>query len=302
MTIYNFRQFISNLITENLHPELQEVIRDPSYKSRAAGIRSNTPMQTKLAKKIRELSYRNEATGIEGNMPKGSSRAYMKHSTPEKITLDEKETPIHVGTKVAIRAALDKYHDHKEHGGSLGEMQNRIENADHFVNSHYRVLTQHSDGKYTTNEEHGIFPPLIDHDHKSNQFSTVGNAGKITKNKFKELTKTESHPNGISHSDFVEALERRHHTQNGRYWGENDDHEKHLDHIDTHPLVQKFRDYHDNTGISPGDYGQIRNMGVFKHPITGKESVVAVDHGWGVEAQKAYVSAAKKKYEWKNRI
>jgi microcompartment protein CcmL/EutN len=61
MTIYNFKEFLDNLIIENLHPELQSIVTS-----------SNANKQAALSKKIKELSSKGESTGIEGNMPQGS--------------------------------------------------------------------------------------------------------------------------------------------------------------------------------------------------------------------------------------
>lgn len=283
--VINYKTFIANVIVENLHPELQDIIKSDSRVSK----------QTLLASKIRDLASRGEATGIEGNMPKGSSRAYMQHSTPDHIVVDGHPTTMKTGTKVAIKSNLDRYHDHASHDGkSLGEMQNDAENNDHWVNSTYRTLTHEGGNKFTTNHE-GIFPPLLAHDSEGNKWSHIGHAPDISKPKFKELTKTEGWPNGISHDDFHSSMMRFHNRNNGKHWDSRED--KHLDKIDQHPLVQSFQDYHGNTGNSPVDLGQIKNMGVWKHPVTGKEQIVARDHGFDNNVAEAYRSATKKRYK-----
>ena len=281
-----FTTFINNLVIESLHPELKDIVsKDGGHKSK----------QSEIAKKIRDLSERGEPTGIEGNMPKGSSRAYLAHKTEHPIKVDGKDTTMKIGTKVAIRAVLDKHHDKKEYSGmSLGEMQNEAENGDHHVNRHHRTLTEDNDGHYHTNED-GIFPPLIHHDYDRNTHSVVGHVDKITGSKFKELTKTKEHPKGIPHNDFCSTLERFHNKNNGRHWESVDD--EHLNKIEEHPLVQKFIDYHGNFAANPGDYRQLGNLGVWKHPDTGKEHIVARDHGFGPDVEKAYRQARKKQHK-----
>jgi hypothetical protein len=284
--ITSFKDFLENIVIEELHPELHSIV---------TGSSSGVSKQTQIANKVKELSQRGERTGIEGNMPKGSSRAYLQHDAPHKITLDGKPALIPVGTKVAIRSALDKHHNkHDYDGHSLGQLQNKAEGGDHWVNSTYRTLTDHGNGNYKTNE-HGIFPPLIDHDHENHHWSKVGHVKDVSSPEFKTLTKTKSHPDGISHKDFTRAMNRFHERNNGKYWGGNENSEAHLDHIDEHPLVQKFQDYHGNTGHPTYDYQQIKNMGVWHHP-DGSKHIVARDHGFDTDTAHAYQRARKNKF------
>ena len=287
--ITTFKHFIDNVIVENLAPTLQRIIQNPKP-ARAK--------QDQIAQEIRRLGSIGERTGIEGNMPKGSSRAYLQHATPENVTVDGRDTKIKVGTKVAIRAALDKYH---KGGRSLGEMQNETENGDNFINQSYRILTKNPHtGDYTTNHERGILPPLISHDEENHQYSTVGHVRDIKESEFKKLTRTQTFfsndsdfPKGISHKDFSDALNRRYDRNNGRYWEKSPEREAQLDKIDEHPLVQKFHDYHDMTGHPTHDLAQIKNMGVFEHPVTGEAHIVARDHGYGTEVMHAYSQARR---------
>jgi len=283
----NFKDFMDNVIVENLHPELQDVVRTGS---------SRKTKQKQLADKIKDLTSRGEKTGIEGNMPKGSSRAYMQHAEPENIIVDKKIVPMKVGTKVAIRSPLDRFHNSKEHDGlHLGAMQNHAEGGDHWVNSNYRTLTDKGHGHFETNDE-GIFPPLVDHDDKDHQWTKIGHARDIKAGDWKKLTKTKEYPQGITHDDFTSTLLRFHNRNIGNHWKSTDNHERHMDHIEQHPLVQKFLDYHGNTGNSPADYRQQKNLGVWKHPVTGQEHIVARDHGFSNEVERAYRDARKKQY------
>lgn len=285
----NFKQLMQSLIIEELHPELQDVVKAKT---------SGRSKQTQIANKVKELTSRGESTGIEGNMPKGSSRAYLAHKDLHHIEVDGKPQSIKVGTKVAIKAALDRHHNKAAHDGmSLGQLQNHAEGSDHYVNHKYRVLTKDHDhpNKYHSNDEDGIFPPLIDHDHEHHEWSKVGHARDIKKSEFKELTKHKDYPKGISHSDFVEALVRDHDRNHGKDWGDKgEEREEHLDHIESHPLVEKFMNYHRETGNPPHDYHQIKNLGVFEH--NGKKHIVARDHGFSHEVSTAYRDARRNQY------
>lgn len=290
--VYKFSEFLSGIIIENLHQELKDIIG--SSQTSSSGYPNKKTKQSLIASKIKDLTKRGEETGIEGNMPKGSSRAYLPHKDPESIVLDGKKTKIKTGTKVAIKAALDRYHvgDSK-----LGNMQNEAEGGDYHLNQRYRILTPHKNGKeghYTSNKEDGVFPPLIDHDYDNHEWSHVGHVNDISKPDFKKLTKTETHPEGISHTDFVDSLERNHNRNRGKYWKGSKEHEAKLDKVDEHPLVQKFQNFHDNYGTSPSDYRQIKNLGVFEHP-DGSRHIVARDHGFNSAVEDAYKKAHLRK-------
>lgn len=283
----NFKDFMDNVIVENLHPELQSLVQ---------GGGGGQSKQLQLANKIKDLTHRGETTGIEGNMPMGSSRAYMQHSEPENITVDKKPTSMKVGTKVAIKSDLDKHHDKNEYGLSLGGLQNNAENGDPWVNNTYRTLTHVGRGHFETNTDHGIFPPLVDHDEHNHEWTKIGHARDVKAADWKKLTKTKEHPQGISHKDFAGALIRFHDRNLGKRWSEFPEREAHLDKVEKHPLVQKFLDYHGNTGNSPADYMQQKNLGVWKHPVDGSEHIVARDHGFDNHVEKAYKDARAKKW------
>jgi len=284
--ITSFNDFLKNMVTEALHPELKEIVKDRSTK---------VPKQSRLADKIKELSERGEKTGVEGNMPKGSSRAYLKSDSSHKVNVDGIPSLLSYGTKVAIKSSLDKHHIKEDHEGrGLGQMQNHAENGDDHVNKKYRILKKDENGDYHSNHEHGIFPPLIGHDKKHHHWAQVGHARDIKDGEFNKLTKTESHPEGISHSDFTSAINRAHETQHGKYWPRNEETEKHMDHVSNHPLVKKFIHYHKSTGEPGYDYRGIQNLGVFHHP-DGSKHIVARDHGFSTGVTHAYKNSIKKR-------
>lgn len=284
------REFLEGIVLEALHPELQTIAAAETGRK-----------QDQIARKIKDLTARGEATGIEGNMPKGSSRAYLKLSDPENITVDGTPTTMKTGMKVAIRHNLDAHHNAEQHGGLyLGAMQMQAENGDHFINHYYRTLAKSDDGTYKTNKALGVLPPLVDHDEQSHQWSHVGHVDDVSKKEFKSLTKTPEFPNGVSHEDFIMALRKDHHQARGQWWGaESQDREDYLtDLINNHPLVQKFADFHTNTGMAPDDLSQIKNMGVWTHPVTGEKSIVARDSGFTPEVGQAYSEVRRKEGKW----
>ena len=278
-----FNEFINSIIVEELHPELKAVVSDTkdNYKSK----------QARIVSKIRELASRGEATGVEGNMPKGSSRAFLFEEAPRDVTIDGTPAKLPVGTKVAIRSSLDKFHDKSKYmDKSLGELQQMVENNDPEVNKKFRILTKNADSSYTTNEENGIFPPLVDHDKIAHQYSTVGVCGNLNGPKFRELTTTSDFPSGITHKNFVDAIWRVHEMGRGKYWEQSDKTEAKLDKLSTHPLVRKFHQH----GGNPYDYSQLKNLGVFTHPVTKKQYIVGLDHGFSHLVSEAYTEVHRK--------
>lgn len=269
-------------LEEELHPELQKLVKAPTTLKEMS-------KQGKISKKIRQLHEAGEETGIEGNMPKGSSRAYLRHKDELPVNIDGKQTKIKTGIKIAIRNDLDKHLDSERFKQpSLGHLQNFHENANDNVNEHFRVLTKDDKGIYHHNPE-GIFPPLIDYDHSGHEWAHVGHADTINDKQFKKLTRTESHPEGIEHKDFMGVLDRDHERKRGKYWEGSDEEEKHLDYVETHPLVQNFLTHQRTHNIPPGDYRDIKNMGVFRHD--DKEHVVSRDHGYSNEVYNAFNQA-----------
>lgn len=273
------------LILEEIHKELHDVI-------------SSSPITAKnkhkeIASKIKEITDRGEQTGVEGSMPKGSSRLYLKHDKPIDVKIDGKKAKLQTGTKVAIRSNLDRHHDHKFFGGSLGQIQMEAENGEFSNSRGNRVLEKVGENEFKTNK-HGIFPPLIDHDELGNSWSHVGHVRDVSQKEFRELTKTKSHPQGITHKDFYVTLIREHNKSEGKHWQGSPEREKHFDKVIEHPLVERFNVYHSNTGEPPHDYMEIKNLGVFEHP-NGTKQIVSRDHGFNENVRSAYLRSRRKK-------
>lgn len=227
----------------------------------------------------------------------GSSRMYLPLRGTTNIKIDGKAAKIPTGVKVrAKNPEVAKMDAHVKASGefshdSLGQMQMAAENDDRYVNSRYRVLTKTGKREFKTNED-GIFPPLIDYDHHNHEWAHVGHAEPLSSeeghpNSFREVTKTESHPKGISHLDFSRALMRNWQRDNGYSVRETPEQEAHLKHVESHPLVQNFLNHQRETDTPPHDYHE-ENLAVWTHPHTGEKHIVAVDHGFSQEVKDAY--------------
>lgn len=286
-----------DFITEQLHPELQEIV--------AQGLPDDTfnhlkAKHKRLISKIKDLVKRGEKTGMEQNMPAGSSRAYMPHVEPHEFVLDGKPAKMKVGTKIAIPSSLDKYHLGIDGNVmSLGQMQNQVEIG---TLSRYRTIQEDSHGNYITNE-HGVLPPMMDHDYKNHEYAVVGHARDLKPQEFGRLTANKDFPRGISHKDFCNVLEREFHRANGRAWERGGIAyklvNKKMDKILAHPFVKEMSDFVIDHDIHPSDFRQKKNLGVWQHPHTGKEQIVARDTGFTPTVNMAYSEARKRKYRIK---
>lgn len=286
----SFSQFIK-LLSEEIHPELRGLLDKP-----LSGFQGKSK-RLELIRKIKDLTSRGEKTGVESNMPKGSARAYIPHSDPHEVVIDNQSVPMKIGTKVAIKSKLDP-HRWDRNGPTLGEMQNDVELD--VANDDYRVLHHHATipGRFSTNTTHPILPPLIERDPK-NSWATVGHVDTISRPQFRRLTVTPEFPKGISHQDFYNTLYRDHARNNGRYWERGEAEEKRLDELEHHPLVSSFLDYQGNTGHPPNDYYNIGNLGSWTHPVTGRKYIVARDHGFSSSVASHYSAARETMNKYK---
>lgn len=284
--VISLKEFLQ-IFTEAAHPELQEIIRAPQGRVSKARL---------ISKKMQDLVLRGEKTGVEDKMPKGSSRAYVQETDRTPVTIDGKPSKIDTGYKVAIPATLDAHHDVKKYGATLGGLQNEAENGDWSINN-YRILRPVEGGRhhFETNHESGIFPPLLEHDHDHHSWSHIGHVDSIKRNEFRTLTASKEYPRGISHEQFTSSLLRKWNQNHGRHWSLSSEEEAHMDHIEQHPLVQKFLDHQMNYDSPPHDYGQLGNMGKWWHPEEQKYHIVARDHGFNSLVAEAYREARRKK-------
>lgn len=274
----NFKEFLEyngEILTEELHKELIDILN------------SDAPSQHKLnrlTKKTRELIKSGQDTGLTNDKPKkGSSRAVFFPNQNKPLHIDGKPTEMRTAVKVAFPGVLDNYKTSKE--PLLGELQNNQE-ADHFIRNNYGMLSEDNKGHYTTNHN-GVLAPVVG-SHDEGHHLEMGHVSPIKKSDFQRLTKTESHPKGIKFDDMYNAVNKEYHDAHGsRHYVPSHHTDELHEHIMSHPYVENLVDMMHNTGFHPGDIS-IRNMGIWKHPHTGKEYPVMSDYGFSTEVAKAY--------------
>lgn len=281
-----FMKFNSNInINEELHDHLQKVLdMDTRYPEKKL---------TSFSTTARRLLKSGEDTGLESDKPKkGSSRAVFFPKDGRHVHIDGK--PVHMPTavKIAFPGELDKYKTAGER--LLGEHQNEVE-ADHFTRNHYGMLREEDEGHYSTNH-HGVLAPVVGNHHE-HHYLEMGKVSPLTKSKFQQLTKTDSHPNGLKFDDMYHALNKEYSDAHGNHYSVPKGHteEKH-DHIMQHPFVSNLHDMMLNTGMHPGDL-RSANMGVWKHPHTGQEHPVVSDYGFNTDIAKRYQERRRRAWD-----
>lgn len=191
--------------------------------------------------------------------------------------------------KVAFSGPLDKFTGHHS---LLGEEQNRIE-SDHFINDQYSVLKEtHEPNKYEYNPA-GILPPHFGH-HDEHHWLEMGRVSKLNASDFKEATKTDQFPKGITMKQFTDTVSAHHDLAHGRKPYSLD--KEKFDKLSEHPLVENTVSFMADASIHPGDFSP-RNMGIWTHPHTGKKHVVLSDFGSSNEILGLYDKARKNKYQ-----
>lgn len=249
---------------------------------------------TEIARNVRNLIKAGEDTGLEDAKPKkGSSRAVYFPSEHKKVTIDGIETHMPTAMKVAFPGILDKHHGETT---LLGEDQNEVE-SDGYARHSYGILRKHSDNTFSTNHE-GVFAPVVDahSDYESDKHHWV-EFGKISSPKaaeFKELTKTEDFPKGISHKEFYSAVNDDYARANGGHW-HSDFSDDHIEKLRDHPFVDRVLNATYNTGMHPADL-HLGNMGVWEHPVTKEKHLVISDYGYRTDIAKKYGKARRKLY------
>ena len=264
----------SAILTEELHPEIHQLLgaHINSYDRRSK--------ITSIANRVRELTERGEQPGLTDDKPKqGSSRAVFFTTDHHEAKIDGVPAKIPHVIKIAIRGTLDRYR--QPTAPLLGEMQSlhEIESS-----KEHSVLTKGEDGNFTTNP-HGFLPPLIDHEHRGKWMSVVKIAP-ITSRKFTELTKTPDFPHGLTHKTFLNAISYHYDNAHG-YTNMSD---PHMDDLILHPLVNNVLRYCAKTNTVPHDFER-RNLGIWQHPVTGQEHIVASDAGFSFKVMLAYQAA-----------
>ena len=269
-----------NFLAEDLHPELFDILD------------SNTDIHSKhkkITQHIRKLIANGIDTGLEGERAKkGSSRAVYFPKEEKEINIDGKKAKIKTALKIAFPGILDKPQFIKK-AGMLGELQNNAEASEYF-NDHSILKKGMYNNEFVTNEEHGILAPIINTSH-DDSWLEMGKVNNITSKKFRQLTKTESHPEGLNHTAVEDILFNEHRLKYGQGRQEYTSEEQA---VLNHPFTQKLMHLIENTDIHPGDIfgGGItpgNNFGVWTHPHTGKEYPVIRDYGFTDSVAKEYI-------------
>lgn len=279
--------YTKTFVIEDIHPRLQAVAGKLNKYSKDGN--------TTFHQEIKSVQKSGEDTGLDDKTGSGSSRNFYGHREPHKITLDDKEANVNVGTKFAKRFDLDRHTGLKDDDGkprTLGNLQNENE-VD--ASRHYGLFHKNQDGSYKTNE-HGVIAPVLDH-HDKFEHTTSIKADKFSTKKFQETTKTKSHPKGLPFKHFQGALMREHDRENGReYSASMYGAKSHIDLDDAleHPITQKFNRARQDLDLHPADIAP-RNMGHITHPHTGEVHHVLVDAGATKDAIKLYQKARENK-------
>ena len=270
---------IPEQLIEAVHSEIQDILDNQPH--------SPSKLNT-VSKKIRDLAKRGVDTGIqEGKPKKGSSRAVLFPSEHKPVAVDGRQTAVPTAVKIAFPGTLDKHRTSGE--ALLGEHQNEVESDDY--NNEHSVLKEESPGTYTT-QHHGVLAPVYS-SHKDNHWLEMHKITPMKKGDFKRLTVTETHPKGVSFDDMYHALNREYSDAHGQTYSGKTLDDDHHEHIMSHPWVDNYHSWMLNTGNHPGDISP-RNMGIFHHPVTGKEYPVVSDYGFSNSVSKRYAELRKR--------
>jgi hypothetical protein len=281
---------MQSIITEEMHQELKSILDEPESDRYSTAVNGHQKKLNRFVKKFKELTTNNIDTGLEDGKPKkGSSRAVFFPKEPKQIHIDGKPTSQHTAVKVAFPGNLDQYTGDAK---LLGEHQNNIESAWYTRNVH-SMLREVGSGHYTYNEN-GITAPVFD-SHPDNHWLEMAKSDKLTKAKFKSLTKCDTHPKGLDFDEFTSALREDHSLAHGQRRASSGLSGEESDHIRQHPLYESTQEFMYNTGNHPGEL-RLQNYGIWKHPITGKEHPVVRDYGFSNDIAKLYSQAQHKKF------
>lgn len=245
-----------------------------------------------------DSSQRDQALSLPvKKLRRGSSRGYSLYPEDIPVHIDGRPVKMAAGVKRAVPSKdIDPYLDfrkYKKKGKGMGHLQNEAEAHPH--NDKYRVLHRIDNSKFVTNKA-GIFAPLLNHD-QNHQWLEVGHVADATAHDWSELTKTKTHPKGIRHADFYDALHHAVYGTEKEYKpATNEKRKKQLESLANHPLVQSFINYHRDTKVSVEDFAGRSNFGVWTHPHTGTRQIVARDIGWSDEIEAARTKAQKNRF------
>lgn len=280
-------------ISEELHKHLQSILDEPDETSDFSLYSPRARKLARFSQTARKLLKGNQETGLESDKPKkGSSRAVFFPSDHKPLTVDGVPTKAKTVVKIAFPGVLDRYAKKDER--MLGEHQNEAE-SDHYVRNRYGMLRENDDGTHSTNHD-GILAPVFSN-HPDHHHLEMGHVSPIKKSDFPRLTKHPDYPKGIKFDDMYHALNKEFAEAHGHNYHAPAHHtDEHHDHIMQHPFVQKAAELIGDTGFHPGDI-RPANMGIWTHPVTGKEHAVMSDYGYSNDIMKEYSKRRARKFE-----
>lgn len=266
------------VLDEALHSDIEHAIKSPQVPAHER--------QTHVAIAIRRAIANHQDTGLDDVHPKkGSSRAVYFPREEHHFTLDGKPAKTKTVMKVAYPGHLDA---HNYSGKLLGEHQNKTE-ADPPTNQHHGIISKDEHGNFHTNKN-GVLPPLF-HAHDEHHWLHAGRVDPVDHHQFEHLTKTKGFPKGISHDQFWKNLMHHHDEAHGRVRPRTEEEEK----LDKHPLLRKMHKFISQRGQHPADL-DLRNLGQWTHPHTGKKHIVVADYGFSHDVVKHYGDARENQH------
>lgn len=290
-TFLDFYEEHYQILSEELHKHLQSILDEPETSSTSLDASQKMNRFTKAA---RGLIKKGEDTGLTEDKPKkGSSRAVFFPKEDKPVTIDGTPTKAKTVVKIAFPGHLDRYR--KYHERLLGEQQNDVE-SDPFTSNTHGMLRENDDGTYSTNP-HGVLAPVLGR-HPDHHYLEMGHVSPMKKSDFQRLTRTESHPKGIKFDEMYDALNREYHNAHGStyYSGKKVSDEEH-ERIMRHPFVEHMNNMMNDTAFHPADINP-KNMGIWRHPVTGAEHPVISDYGYTTQIAREYAKRRQRMWDY----
>jgi len=277
----------NHILSEKVHKEIQDIMDNVDI-----------PVSRKLSAvstKTKSLIKSGQDTGLESDKPKkGSSRAVFFPKEHKDITVDGVKTKTPTAVKIAFPGVLDKHHGEDT---TLGEDQNEKE-SDHHINNTYGVLRHDAHKNEYHSNEHGVLAPVFE-THSENHHLEMGRVDKFNTKDFAASTKTKDFPKGLKLDEVTTAMTHHHSQAHGQGPRLNGHTEEHLEKVSDHPWVSNAISMMNDSGMHPGDVSP-RNMGIYKHPVTGEKHPVMIDYGFSNEIGKKYHKARMNMCKLKN--
>lgn len=233
----------ANKVYEDVHSKVFAALRS-----------APTKLHQGVSKAKNELG---DESGLTGYGAQGSSRGVFHTTKGHEIELDGKKTKVNTILKTTLQRKSTVP------GKQTGQRQNEVEASAHIQK--FATIVRDGKGGYKTNPD-GVVPPVYEIGKKSKWLHS-GTARDLKPGEFRELTKHDSHPDGLE----------SYHVSSATNYGRGEDHE--------HPFIRKVAKFRKETGIGDLHDG---NWGVWEHPHTGERHLVLRDAGFDDSVKKDY--------------